>query len=104
MPVQPKLWIALGVLSFAVPSVVAAPDATIGSDEECPSVIRGAELKLVKAQDTVQPSANSQKTEKTDATYVLFRVGSVWYVYDKQADKELIDLTEKLEPPAPPAK
>jgi hypothetical protein len=58
----------------------------------------------VKAQDIVQPSANSPKTEKTDATYVLFRVGKVWYVYDKQADRDLLDLAEKLEPPAPPAK
>lgn len=55
----------------------------------------------VTATDIVQPVASSQKTEKTDATYVLFRVGKVWYVYDPQADKDLIDLTEKLAPPAP---
>jgi hypothetical protein len=55
----------------------------------------------VKATDTVQPSANSPKTEKADAVYVLLRVGKVWYLYDKQADKELLDLTAELEPPAP---
>jgi hypothetical protein len=55
----------------------------------------------VKATDIVQPGANSGKTEKEDVTYVLFRVGKVWYVYDKQADRELIDLSEELEPPPP---
>lgn len=58
----------------------------------------------VKAVDTVQPAAGSQKTEKADVTYVLFRVGKVWYAYDRQADKDLLDLAEKLEPPAPPEK
>jgi hypothetical protein len=55
----------------------------------------------VKAVDIVQPLASSPKTEKTDVTYVLFRVGKLWYVYDKHADKELIDLSEKLEPSSP---
>ncbi len=58
----------------------------------------------VKAVDTVQPAAGSPRTEKADATYVLLRVGKVWYAYDRQADKELIDLAEKLEPPPPPEK
>lgn len=58
----------------------------------------------VKAVDTVQPAASSGKTEKEEVTYVLFRVGKVWYLYDKQADKDLIDLAAKLEPPAPPGK
>lgn len=54
----------------------------------------------VKAVDIVQPSANSPKTEKQEVTYVLFRIGPVWYAYDLQADRELLDLTEQLTPPA----
>lgn len=53
----------------------------------------------VKAVDIVQPSANSPKTEKQDVTYVLFRIGPVWYAYDQQADRELLDLSAQLAPP-----
>ena len=57
----------------------------------------------VKAQDQIQPTLTSNKTEKADVTYVLLRVGSVWYLYDEQADRELLDLTEesKTALPAP---
>jgi len=55
----------------------------------------------VKAVDIVQASANSPKTEKQDVTYVLFRIGPVWYAYDLQADRELLDLSEQLAPPDP---
>ena len=57
----------------------------------------------VKAQDQIQPTLTSNKTEKADVTYVLFRVGRVWYVYDENADRELLDLTEEkgTAPPAP---
>ncbi|HEX5136743.1 MAG TPA: hypothetical protein VFY93_07220 [Planctomycetota bacterium] len=57
----------------------------------------------VTAVDIVQPTANSPKTEKKDVTYVLFRIGPVWYAYDQQADRELLDLSEQLAP-AEPAK
>lgn len=53
----------------------------------------------VKVMETVQPSAVSNKTEKAENTYVLFRVGKVWYVYDQEADSKLLDLKDKLEPP-----
>ena len=58
----------------------------------------------VKAQDQIQPTLTSQKTEKADVTYVLFRVGRVWYLYDAQADDELLDLAEEgaATPKAPP--
>jgi hypothetical protein len=55
----------------------------------------------VKAQDQIQPTLPSQKTEKVDATYVLFRVGEVWYLFDEQADKDLLD-TKELQGMAPP--
>jgi len=53
----------------------------------------------VTARDVVQPSSLSPKTEKVDTTYVLFRVGKVWYVYDPESDQPLLDLREKLAPP-----
>lgn len=59
----------------------------------------------VKAQDQIQPTLTSNKTEKADTTYVLFRVGRVWYLYDEQADRELLDLREELQGMAsPPAR
>jgi hypothetical protein len=57
----------------------------------------------VKAQDQIQPTLTSNKTEKADVTYVLLRVGKVWYLYDEHADRDLLDLTEesKTAVPAP---
>jgi hypothetical protein len=58
----------------------------------------------VKAQDQIQPTLTSNKTEKVEVTYVLFRVGPVWYLWDEQADRELLDLTEQkgMAAPTPP--
>jgi hypothetical protein len=56
---------------------------------------------VVKATDIVQPSALSNKSERRDSTYVLFRLGRVWYLYDREIDRNLIDLTDKLAPETP---
>ncbi len=75
--------------------------------------IRGVAIKdvedkgtwaLVKAQDQIQPTLTSNKTEKADVTYVLFRVGKVWYLHDGQADRELLDLKEQQGMAGPPAR
>lgn len=57
----------------------------------------------VKTKELVQPLALSKKTEKADGVYLLFRVGKVWYLYDKESDRDLIDLTAQLEAAAPAA-
>ncbi len=86
----------------------SAPDAQ--RDGFAP-YIRGVAIKevedkdfwaRVKAQDQIQPTLTSNKTEKADVVYLLFRVGSVWYLYDEQADRELLDLKEQ-QGTAPPA-
>ena len=77
-----------------------APDAK--KDDFAPYV-RGVQIKeveyfgdwaRVKAQDQMQPTLTSQKTEKVDTVYVLFRVGNVWYLYDDNADDELLEIPE----------
>jgi hypothetical protein len=57
----------------------------------------------VKTKEQIQPSALSKKTEKADGLYLLFRVGKVWYLYDQQSDRELLDLTAQVEAATPAA-
>jgi hypothetical protein len=49
----------------------------------------------VKTQEQTHVAYGAQKTEKTDAVYLLYRVGRVWYLYDQRADRELMDLEGK---------
>jgi hypothetical protein len=58
----------------------------------------------VRTQDQVQPSALSKQTEKADTVYILFRVGELWYSYDPDSDRDLLDLREQIAETAPAAK
>lgn len=87
--------------------------APTGERDSFAPYIRGVAIKGVEdcgfwarvtAQDQIQPTLTSQKTEKADTTYVLFRAGRVWYLHDEQADREILDLTQDAaaSPKAPP--
>lgn len=56
----------------------------------------------VKAQDQVQATVTTNKVEKVDATYVLLRIGRVWYLFDQQTDRDLLSPKE-YEEVVPPA-
>jgi len=51
----------------------------------------------VTVRETLQPDPTTTKTEKVDATYVLFRIADIWYLYDKRLDGELLDTGEEEE-------
>jgi hypothetical protein len=86
----------------------SAPDAD--RDRFAP-YLRGTTIKevedhdfwaRVKAQDQVQATLQTNKTEKTDVTYVLLRIGKVWYLFDPNADRDLLSPKEydEVVPPA----
>ena len=49
----------------------------------------------VTVREQVQPDPESNKNEKVDATYLLFRIGDTWYLYDERVDSEVLKLGEE---------
>ena len=86
----------------------SAPD---GSRDGFAPYIRGVSIKevedhdfwaRVKAQDQSQATLTANKVDKVDATYVLLRIGKVWYLFDQQTDRDLLSPKE-YEEVVPPA-
>jgi hypothetical protein len=74
------------------------------SDDPFAPYVRSVQIKDVEDHDTwarvkaieqTQATYGTQKTEKAEVTYTLFRVAGVWYLHDDVSDRPLLDLTPK---------
>ncbi len=52
----------------------------------------------ITALEKVHSDPAGRKIEKTDASYVLYRIGKLWYLYHKRYDKQLVEVPEEEAP------
>jgi len=49
----------------------------------------------IMAQEKVHTDPAGKRIEKTDASYVLYRIGKLWYLYHRRYDKQLVEVPEE---------
>jgi len=49
-------------------------------------------------EEKIQPQADGGKVEKRDSSYVVYRVGDVWWLREDAADRDLFELPEEETP------